>query len=172
MKKEDVRSEGERPNVDRRRFLGTVRLPQSLSPSPVTVSVMASWHWTRPHVSFGFRFTSSTGPPDVVIRSTCHFPVPRLAARPLARARPAYFIPPPHSNSPSLTLSAFPRCPSTPHVPCSRPETIPLSLSSLGICPCFECSRHAIEPEHSQFCTLSTHVPLKLLCSPRPLSFR
>jgi hypothetical protein len=76
MKKEDVRSEGERPTVYRRRFLGTVYpvcpRPISLSPSSVTAPVMVSWHWTRPHVSFGFRFTSSTGPPHVVIRSTCH----------------------------------------------------------------------------------------------------
>ena len=61
---------GERPTVYRRRFLGTVcpvcPRPISLSPSSVTVPVMVSWHWTRPHVSFGFRFTSSTGPPDVV----------------------------------------------------------------------------------------------------------
>ena len=32
------------------------------------------------------------GPPDVVIRSTCHFPVPRLAVCPLLRVRLAYFI--------------------------------------------------------------------------------
>src|SRR6266850_541017 len=36
----------------------------SLSPFP---PVMVSLHWTRPHASFGFRFTSSAGPLDVVI---------------------------------------------------------------------------------------------------------
>lgn len=42
------------------------------------------------------------GPPDVVIRSTCHFPVPRLAVCPLVRARLAYFI------LPSAQQHAFP----------------------------------------------------------------
>jgi hypothetical protein len=35
-----------------------------LSPSR---PVIVYWHWTRPHASFGFRFTSCTGPLDVVI---------------------------------------------------------------------------------------------------------
>src|SRR5712672_734951 len=103
MKKEDVRSEGERPTVYRRRFLGTLRpvcpRPISLSPSPVTVPVMVSWHWTRPHVSFGFRFTSSAGPPHVVIRSTCHF---LFLGSPSFRSS-GHLLPtlssPPHSNT-------------------------------------------------------------------------
>ena len=78
------------PAVYRRRFLGTVRLrrcprPMSLSPFPVTVPVIMSG-WTRPHASFGFRFTSSTGPVDVVISFDLSFPVPRLAACPAFRA--------------------------------------------------------------------------------------
>ncbi len=71
---------GERPNVYRRRVswnctstsLSTPHV--SLSPLPATVPVIVSWHWTRPHASFGFRFTSCKGPIDVVIsfESSCH----------------------------------------------------------------------------------------------------
>ena len=92
MKKEDVRSEGERPNVDRRRFLGTVRPPHVFISFPRHGARHGVLTLDQTTCLVRFSVTSCTGPPHVVIRSTCHIPVPRLAARPLARARLAYFI--------------------------------------------------------------------------------
>lgn len=117
MNEEGRRALGrERPTVYRRRFLGTVcpaavcPRPMSLSPSPVTVSVMVSWHWARPHVSFGFRFTSSTGSTSCRNSFDLSFPCSsarRMSARPgsscllYPSSRTATRVPP------SLTLSAF-----------------------------------------------------------------
>ena len=106
MKKEDVRSEGEL-NVYRRRFLGNVRVLRLCScPCPyvfISLSFLrlgarhgVSWRWPDPH--------AFKGPLDVVIRSTCHFPVPRLAACPLVREDPTYLIHP-HAQQHALILS-------------------------------------------------------------------
>ena len=92
MKKEDVRSEGERLNVDRRRFLGTVRPPQVFISFPRHGARHGVLTLDQTTCLVRFSVTSSTGPPHVVIRAACHFPVPRLVACPLGRAHLAYFI--------------------------------------------------------------------------------
>jgi hypothetical protein len=121
--------EGLRMNEEGRRALG--RGEANSLPSTVSWNCMSSLstpqhvfisfprhgvrHWcpgTGPdHMSRSvFGLHRLRGPPHVVIRSTCHFPVPRLAVCPLVWARLAYFILPPRTATrvpPSLTLSAF-----------------------------------------------------------------
>jgi hypothetical protein len=147
-------SEEERPNVYRRRVswnctstsLSTPHV--SLSPFPATVPVIVSWHWTRPHASFGFRFTSCEGPIDVVI--SFELSVPCSSARPTSSVLgTTYQLYPSNQILLPLSLSPFLKKVSSPHVPCSRVETIPLSLSNPGMRPCFECFRHT-DPERSQ----------------------
>ena len=171
MKKEDVHSEEERPNVYRRRVswnctstsLSTPHVSLSLSPSRVPVIV--SWHWTRPHASFGFRFTSCKGPIDVVI--SFELSPPCSSARPMSSVLGStYQLYPPTSEFISFpqkgifaTRSVFPCC----------VETIPLSFSfsNPGIRPCFDCFRHDRPRTFAASVSiLSTNTrTLKLLCS-------
>lgn len=99
MKKEDVRSEGRGQQFTVDGFLEpyvqSVHAPCLYLLPP---SRCPSWcPGTGPdHMSRSvFGLHRLRGPPHVVIRSTCHFPVPRLAVCPLVWARLAYFILPP-----------------------------------------------------------------------------
>jgi hypothetical protein len=180
MKKEDVRSEGERPTVYRRRFLGT-ECPVCPRPSLYLLPPSRCPSWcpgTGPdHMSRSvFGLHRLRGPPDVVIRSTCHFLF--LGSR---YVRSSGLVLPtlsffPHSNTHS-PLADFICLPSIAvHATRSMFPVLrlfPFPCPILARCPCFECFRHAIDPERPQVCSLSTtHVPLELLCPPGPLSFR
>jgi hypothetical protein len=118
---------------------------------------MVSWHWTRPHASFDFRFTLSTGPLDVVMRSICHFPVPRLAAYPVIRVDLTCFIFQRRALL-SLCLSPFLQKVSTPHVPCPRVDVVPLSLSNPGICPCWNVSGKRWTPNARKRALIPRHT--------------
>jgi hypothetical protein len=151
MKKEDVRSEGERTQT----LPSTVSWNCTSAPCLYLLPPSRCPSWcpgTGPdHMSrsvFGLHRL------DVVIRSTCHFPVPRLAARPLARAHPTYFI---RTAARPLSLPSMAVHATRSMFPVLR---LFLSFFNLGVYPCFQCSRNAIDPERSQVCTVNlTRTP-------------
>jgi len=117
-----------------------------------------------PHASFGFRFTRSAGPLDVVMRSICRFPVPRLAARPTIRADHASFIFLCTATSSLLSLKRYLR--HTFHVPVSTLFPCPCPILASVLAGMFPAN---YGPQTLEACTLSTtNGPLRLLCSSLP----